>query len=361
MSGAGGLVEVYPGARPVLSVVVIGRNVAATLARSLESALVAGARLGQPYEVIYVDSASEDGSVEVAARYPVTVLRIAPGEWRCPAAGRALGAQHARGRFVAFLDGDMICHPDWFACALAYLADPQVGVVGGNIFDVIPGEDGRQRRVSRKFYRDATPTTSLSGASVASRAALDASGGFDPYLIACEEKEFALRVQAGGFQAMGVPRPMADHLTEDWTGQQEIYRRRRNGYYRGYGQALKRTWNTPGRLAYLAYIKVPLAFAAGLLLWIALMLAALVSRKPWPALTATLGAAGTLALFSWRLKGLRQGVAFALSQLFVAEGLLRGLLMPIPREPYRPHYARLRQGIILVSAAERLAAMVSKK
>jgi len=361
MSGAGGLVEVYPGARPVLSVVVIGRNVAATLARSLESVLMAGARLGQPYEVIYVDSASEDNSAEIAARYPVTVLRIAPGEWRCPAAGRALGTQHARGRFVAFLDGDRTFHTDWFVHALPYFQDPSVGTVSGNIVDVFRNGQGREIRWHRTFYPAVTGTGLPDGSSIIRYAALEASGGFDPYLIASEEKELALRLHTTGYRSLGVPHIAAEHYADDPAAWREIRRRRRNGYYRGYGQALKRTWNTPGRLAYLAYIKVPLAFAAGLLLWIALMLATLVSRKPWPALTAVLGAMGTLGLFSWRLKGLRQGAAFALSQLFVTEGLLRGLLMPIPREPYRPHYARLRQGLVLVSAAERLAAMVSKK
>ena len=51
---------------PVLSVVVIGRNEGERLARCLES-VRAMADPGGPVELIYVDSASTDGSPERAA------------------------------------------------------------------------------------------------------------------------------------------------------------------------------------------------------------------------------------------------------------------------------------------------------
>src|ERR1700761_8975401 len=60
--------------QPALSIVVIGRNEGERLARCLESI----ARVGNVTvrEVIYVDSASSDGSAELASRYgalPITV------------------------------------------------------------------------------------------------------------------------------------------------------------------------------------------------------------------------------------------------------------------------------------------------
>ena len=63
--------------QPALSVVVIGRNEGERLKRCLESVSVMEP-LGGPIELLYVDSASTDGSPEVASDYGAKVIRINP-------------------------------------------------------------------------------------------------------------------------------------------------------------------------------------------------------------------------------------------------------------------------------------------
>src|ERR1700690_2587435 len=66
----------YPGGAviPALSVVVIGRNEGARLAECLGS--VGKARGVEVREIIYVDSASTDGSPELASQYGAVVIVV---------------------------------------------------------------------------------------------------------------------------------------------------------------------------------------------------------------------------------------------------------------------------------------------
>ena len=64
---------------PTLSVVIIGRNEGTRLTRCLQS--VAGVQDAGQIEVIYVDSASTDGSPENARTYQAQVVVL---EWRGP-------------------------------------------------------------------------------------------------------------------------------------------------------------------------------------------------------------------------------------------------------------------------------------
>lgn len=85
---------------PLVSIIITNYNYAAFLPEAIESALA------QDYprcEVIVLDDASTDDSVEVACRYPVTVLGQRNGGL-CLARNNAL--TRASGDYVLFLDAD---------------------------------------------------------------------------------------------------------------------------------------------------------------------------------------------------------------------------------------------------------------
>lgn len=80
------------------------------------------------YEIVIVDDGSTDGSCEeFVDRERCTVVR---GGGLGVAGARNLGAQHACGELVVFLDAHCLVSANWLARFRAALAEPDVGVVG---------------------------------------------------------------------------------------------------------------------------------------------------------------------------------------------------------------------------------------
>src|SRR3954447_26315916 len=95
-----------------LSVVFITRNQAWNVRRLVESVL----SQASPFlsiEIVLIDSASTDETVEIACEYPITVISLDADQRLTAAAGRHVGYQHVTGRFILFLDGDMELYPGW--------------------------------------------------------------------------------------------------------------------------------------------------------------------------------------------------------------------------------------------------------
>src|SRR5436190_17729397 len=111
-----------------LSVVVIGKNEEKHIAECLRSVLVAAEAAGGA-EVVYVDSASTDRTVEIVRALGVRTLALRP-EWRLsPAAGRYVGFHNTSGELVMFVDGDTIIERDWLRRAVPYFDRAEVAGV----------------------------------------------------------------------------------------------------------------------------------------------------------------------------------------------------------------------------------------
>jgi hypothetical protein len=102
-----------------LSVVVPVSDASETLARTL-TAILASDLPRNAYELIVVDDASSDGSAKVAARYADTVIRL-NGRKVGAAYARNRGAEIARAPVIAFVDPDVVVHPDTLARMLRRL------------------------------------------------------------------------------------------------------------------------------------------------------------------------------------------------------------------------------------------------
>ena len=96
--------------RPLLSVIVRRAAGPAVLPQSL-AALAASDPPRACWELIVVDDASNDSTAELAAAYADLVVRLA-GAPHGPAYARNRGVEVARGDVVAFIDADVVVHPD---------------------------------------------------------------------------------------------------------------------------------------------------------------------------------------------------------------------------------------------------------
>jgi GT2 family glycosyltransferase len=100
-------------AAPLISVIVLNYNGLRWLSLCLDA--LAAQVNAPPFEIVFVDNASMDGSAEwVRARDPkVRVLEA--GANLGFAAGNNAGARIARGEWLAFLNNDTAAQPDWLA------------------------------------------------------------------------------------------------------------------------------------------------------------------------------------------------------------------------------------------------------
>jgi glycosyltransferase involved in cell wall biosynthesis len=318
-----------------LSVVIIGRNEAAHLSKCIEGAIEAGRLTERPFEIIYVDSASTDDSISIAGRYPISVIRIAPGQWRCAAAGRSIGTRYARGKYLAFLDGDMICDPHWFKDGLSYFDGEygQVGAVTGRRVNI----DTRAGQVCsiRQHYQRVVDMDRFSGAAIISRVALKASRGFDPYLISSEEKELAGRIKDAGFRVLGVPHSMASHYGPT-SGISETFRRKENGYHIGLGQYVRRLWVSGKIASALLQIKVQIAFLVWALCMGVVFSASIWLKQPIIAAFCALTIPMVFLAVVFRLKRFPDALFFMGAQPLIIYGVIQGAFRPIPKHAYLP-------------------------
>ncbi|MBI1764943.1 MAG: glycosyltransferase [Acidobacteria bacterium] len=192
----------------LFSIVVIGKNEEAHLGDCLRSVLVAAEEIGNA-EIVYVDSASTDHSVEIAQALGVRVLALRP-EWQhTPAAGRYIGFHHTSGELLMFVDGDCIIERQWLSRALAFFAEPSVAGVAGYLNDL----DAQGREIPFVGERAAVvkPLTTLRGIAAYRRTALEEVGPFNPHLRSEEEAELALRLRGANWQLLHLPFPMGSH------------------------------------------------------------------------------------------------------------------------------------------------------
>ena len=101
-------------------------------ARLIDECLTSLRRLDYPdVDVIVCDDGSTDTTLQIARRYPFRVLALPHGGL---SAARNAGVDVARGSYVAFLDADAHCHPDWpYHLVLSMEEDGVVATGGPNL------------------------------------------------------------------------------------------------------------------------------------------------------------------------------------------------------------------------------------
>src|SRR5579863_155087 len=109
----------------MISFIVPAHNEEHCLGETLRTINEAARVTGQPYEVIVVNDASTDATVEVARRHNATVLTV---NHRQIAATRNSGGRAAHGERLFFVDADTTINPRVVASALRCL---DRGAAGG--------------------------------------------------------------------------------------------------------------------------------------------------------------------------------------------------------------------------------------
>jgi len=190
----------FPGTDDILAVVIIGRNEGQRLKKSIVSTL------DENREVVYVDSGSTDGSVELAKSLGVDVVELDPSTPFTAARGRNTGFKYLREKgtifsFVQFVDGDDEMDDQWFPAGVNTLAEnPGVGIVAGRKRECYPDRSVYNTLFEMEWDTEIGEVNEVSGTCMVSADVFAQVGGFNETLIAGEDPELCLRVRQDGWK-----------------------------------------------------------------------------------------------------------------------------------------------------------------
>src|SRR5262245_32426939 len=182
-----------------LGVVAIGRNEGERLRRCLTSLS------GQGLTIVYVDSGSEDGSVELAQSMGADVVELDMSRPFTAARARNQGAERLRevdprARFVQFIDGDCELAEGWLEKARRALEEhPRVAVVCGRLRERDPEISVYNRLADLEWDTPIGEAKACGGIAMIRLDAFEEAGGFNPAVIAGEEPELCLRLRRNGW------------------------------------------------------------------------------------------------------------------------------------------------------------------
>ncbi len=198
-----------------LSIVIVNYNGAAFLNACLDS--VFASQTVFPFEVIVVDNASVDQSLEVLRASPHPIHLIESPVNLGFAAGNNLGAKKATGTYLFLLNNDTVMPPDTLDRLVRFYIDhPEIGLLSPKLLNGDGSIQGQGSSLMAWRYKGDDPisVSFISGAAMMTRRALYAQlGGLDEhYFFYNEDIDFCKTVIKSGRKLMYLPTALVTHF-----------------------------------------------------------------------------------------------------------------------------------------------------
>lgn len=191
------------------------------------------------HELVVVDADSTDATVRICKRY-ATRLPVKIIVERCSrGAGRNIGAKHATGDLLAFIDGDCIANSQWIAGLLHAQRGEERLVVAGRTQLIGFWAFTKLHRVELPHHGQDTTWPSCNLAYP--RALFEQIGGFDEGLVTAEDIDLNYRAVEAGARIVHASDAIVYARARD-----SIVGFARQAYWNGYGR--KQLTQKHGRL-----------------------------------------------------------------------------------------------------------------
>ncbi|MCT7949696.1 glycosyltransferase [Ancylothrix sp. C2] len=245
-----------------IGLVTIGRNEGERLKNSLVSVL------GKVDQIVYVDSGSTDGSVQLARGLGVSVLELDLSIPFTAARARNAGFHHLLQiapeiEFVQFVDGDCEVVDGWIETAVKELQNqPHLAVVCGRRRERFPEVSIYNLLCDIEWDTPIGEAKACGGDAMMRVKALQQVGGFNDNLIAGEEPELCVRLRQNNWKILRVDAEMTLHDAQMFKFAQWWKRNVRAGHAFAEGAAMhggepERHWVKESRSNWLWGLLVP--------------------------------------------------------------------------------------------------------
>ncbi len=198
----------------LVSIIIPVRNGATTISLCLEAAFASSYH---HFEVIVVDDASEDCSVNLIKKFPCKLIRLATHSGASKA--RNVGASMSKGEILFFTDADCLMKKDTLKIAVEHLSSAGKDVVLGGTYTLLAADNRFFSAFQSAFIHyfetraGANPDYIATHAMVLYAHTFRASQGFsEKYLPILEDVDFSHRIRRIGHQLVMDSRIQVRHL-----------------------------------------------------------------------------------------------------------------------------------------------------
>jgi mycofactocin system glycosyltransferase len=210
---------------PLISIIIPTRDRCKDVVECLES-LYALDYPSSRLEIIVIDDGSQDETQTLVRAFPCILLTNSASQGQ--SYGRNLGAQHAKGEILAFMDDDCVAGRAWLSDLVPYFQWEEIGAVGG----YVDGYSNKSRldRYEKTFSllnlgkyifrgeRHASaffvPTCNM----LVRKRVFDETGGIRQTMRIGEDVDFCWRMRDAGWQALYVPSGIVRHKHRNTLG-----------------------------------------------------------------------------------------------------------------------------------------------
>ena len=245
-----------------ITVVVIGRNEGERLVSCLQSLKL------NVSNIIYVDSASTDESVNSAKSLGAIVVSLDITKPFTAARARNVGAKQAdilfpNTEFLQFIDGDCELASSWLLEASnALKANKEVAVVCGRRREKYPKASIYNMLCDSEWDTPIGETKACGGDALMRKSVFNDLGGFNESLIAGEEPELCVRIRKAGYKIWRLDIEMTLHDVNIMNFKKWWLRTMRGGYAFAegaylHGAAPEHHWVLESRRAWLWGLIIP--------------------------------------------------------------------------------------------------------
>lgn len=191
------------------------------------------------YEIIVMDNGSEDSTVDICNSHGVSVVNASG---RLIGGVRNLGAKHAQGQVLAYIDADCIASTDWISNGVKNLySDASLGAIGGGFGIRDDASWVEQAWVISEFDDDFISSNILAtGSFFIKKETFVKIGGFNDKVKAGEDTEISKSLINYGYSLalmksinvihLGYPRTLGKFFIRQFWQSSDYLRTRKNGF-----------------------------------------------------------------------------------------------------------------------------------